>query len=87
MHGHGDEGLHDPSLRMHMGSKTNRTSGEAPVLIWAEHQGLQFINSGVFLGLQFINSVKIEPKNVYLFLSIFISFYSYKKWIVRQKNV
>ena len=41
---------------------------ESSLFLGAEHRGLQFINN-----------VKNVAKKLYLFLSIFISFFSYKK--------
>ena len=57
---------------------------------WVKKRIERAASSRLFLGseyqgLQFINSVKNEFKNVYIFLSIFISFSPYKKRIVRTK--
>ena len=60
----------DPSARVHMGKK--RTANR--LFLGSEHRGFQLINS-----------IKNEPKNVYLFLSIFLSFSPYKKRIARPK--
>ena len=82
-----------------MGCSSRRSTLVSLVIhiLWMDSSGCTWLKkriertaSRLFLGseyqgLQFINSVKNEFKNVYIFLPIFISFSPYKKRIVRSK--
>ena len=58
-------------MRVHIGYKNESKERRSACLFWTK--------GAEDRGLQFINSVKNEANFFYLFLSIFISFFPYKK--------